>query len=480
MNLTVTTNVISNETEHRMSLKSKVLIIISSTLILLFVSTYLIATLVLQKSFAILEEEELQNNIHRIESAFMDEIEKIKTINYDYSAWDDMVAFTKSPNPNFIHSNMSDEVINNLGLNYVSIINHQNQSLFSRFHIEEDQWLKDTAAVVEFVHQRFLQPERMDQVQAGLVLVFDTPILFVSHPILRTDAGGPSMGVYVTLKYLDQAMVDQIRQRTLLNFEVMNLSVTDSFDVFLKTDSAAYHKQADPQTMIAHFFMNDLDNQRHIHFRLSYPRRISNLGHSTIHYLMGFMVIVAVIITLLTIILFYKLVLSRLDDLNAKIRKLDSGSEVSMEILNKGKNEFARIIESFLHHTHQEQEESHSHQPADPSDFLFTESITAKLFIDQAGHIVRINPAGLRLFGVLSIDAFQSYSILDDPNFSTIFPNHILPEKEAFTQIAYDTRLSGFPGLDPTLTYNLICRYLPISEEITSFKAAAYIQMIAV
>lgn len=469
-----------------MSLKQKILLIIISTLTLLIFCTYIIATMVLQESFSKLEDEELRDNMHRIQSAFADEFEKIKTLNYDYSSWDDMYSYIDSPNATFIRSNLEGDVIKNQGLNYVDIINRQNQSLFSRFHIKNDQWLNDTAGIVQFVRQKFNQPDQMEKVQAGFILSFSQPILFVSRPIKRTDESGLTAGVYVTLKYLDQDMIEQIRQRTLLNFEVLGRSTRDSLDQlyqiksYIPTDSDYYLITINQSFIHAHFFMNDLDNQSHIYFRLIAPRRIYIQGQSTIHYLLGLMVIIAVGITILTIGLFYKLVLSRLDALNVEIKKYDTQPPISLEILNKGKDEFARIIESFLHHSNYQQEDSCQDDTMKRDQLLFNDSITSYIFIDRIGQIIQINPAGLRLLGVSSMDQLQSYSVLSDQNLAVAFPDNHLPDKEIFIQIPYETEKNSLNLNTPPKVYNLIFRYLPIADDLLSNHSTAYIQLIAI
>src|SRR5437016_768603 len=97
-----------------MSLRAKTLVIVGATLLALLLSFQAVASVVLRRSVAQAEAQEVRQVVNGVRGAIDLTVSSFNTRFTDWSAWDDACRFVRDGNPEFIRSNLVDYSLKNL------------------------------------------------------------------------------------------------------------------------------------------------------------------------------------------------------------------------------------------------------------------------------------------------------------------------------------------------------------------------------
>ncbi len=109
-----------------MSIRKRSLIQVISIVTGLIAVTYLISRLILLNGFIKLEERDTQKNVMVAQGVLSDKIKNLDTKISDWANWDDAYKFVEDPNPDFIKSNLADQALLDLKIDFMIFINFIN------------------------------------------------------------------------------------------------------------------------------------------------------------------------------------------------------------------------------------------------------------------------------------------------------------------------------------------------------------------
>lgn len=203
-------------------------------LVLCIVFQILLQRYVVYPEFASLEAQKARDDIQRCIDAIGRELYHVGLLTTDWAKWDDSYAFVDDRNADYIASNLNDASFANNRLDLMVYLNNDRQVVFGK-RLASDM---GGEALATAGHCQVL-PRVLGSLIWGedeLDGVLDTPsgvLLFASRPIMTSMGEGPSRGRLVMGRFLDDEMLELLREQTKVNFDldVVTDADVDAIDV---------------------------------------------------------------------------------------------------------------------------------------------------------------------------------------------------------------------------------------------------------
>ncbi len=188
---------------------------------------FLVQYFIIVPSFIKIERQQGLINLNRTSNALDSELETLKMLSWDYSAWTDTYEFVHNLNKAYEESSLTNDILENYGIHLFMILNEKNEVVWGDV---ADPEYKNRIKLADFSYEIFpqdhpiLQFENSTDVQKiGTTGVFNTeygPLLFASSPILRSDSSGPSRGTLVMAKFLSADYVEKLKFSIGITFQI--------------------------------------------------------------------------------------------------------------------------------------------------------------------------------------------------------------------------------------------------------------------
>ncbi|TCI76591.1 EAL domain-containing protein [Exiguobacterium sp. SH0S1] len=193
-------------------IRTKLMIAIAVN-ILVFVSVifFVIRPYFIEKSME-QDRQTVESQIASVTETLANRKSTLERTLVDWAVWNDTYAFIQNQNDSYIASNISEESLENLSVQAIVYLNREGEVHYSTFRQEDAPLSKaDRQTIISDITNR-LSPglEKQDG-------VYDSdygPILYASHPILRSDTSGPVQGTLVMLEFVDADFLADLSAQT--------------------------------------------------------------------------------------------------------------------------------------------------------------------------------------------------------------------------------------------------------------------------
>jgi class 3 adenylate cyclase/sensor domain CHASE-containing protein len=206
-----------------MNLRHKTLLLTTVPLLGFLVLVYASLSVVLQRSYHRLEQEDAQRNVQRVEEALISDLNQLHSLTEDWAAWDDTYQFIRDGNATYVASNFQKYAFESLRLNVLVLVNTEGEVIYSNaYDLERGEFAPvppDVLAQLE-ADSPLLRFPHVAYHHQGLMRVDEQLMLTVVEPILRSDATGPPRGAMLMGRYMNQAMVADLSRRTQVSLTV--------------------------------------------------------------------------------------------------------------------------------------------------------------------------------------------------------------------------------------------------------------------
>ena len=240
-----------------MKLRKKIMIITGVTFFCAMIVVFAVSHVIVLGSFARLEEQNVKTNVKRTTDALAEEIKGIGSIGGDWAAWNETRDFVLGKNESYIEGNLTDEAISNLNFNFMIYVNELGEIVqtkhVNRVEAVESQapqsllkYISDNKSLLDHTHTR--------DSKNGIILIDEYPVLASFWPISSNDYSGPIVGTLVSGRYLDDANIEGLEDRTHLSIEIV------------RSDSDTDSVMTGAFTRVNHFSSRCLDQEElHVH-----------------------------------------------------------------------------------------------------------------------------------------------------------------------------------------------------------------------
>lgn len=206
-------------------MRSKITFLLAIVLVSYLAAHFAVQRLLISPMFTKLERDEAIKNVDRCISALDREVELLDRFTNDWASWDDSSDFVSNLNETFTKVNLSSEVFRLNKLNFIYFINKDLEPVWHRYIDEANQpltshilpsstWPKDHALVLPIKNMGSI---------SGLLTDGDRILMLSSRPILNSEGKGPSNGILVMGRHLDQAGLKRLSQQTRVTLQVWPL-----------------------------------------------------------------------------------------------------------------------------------------------------------------------------------------------------------------------------------------------------------------
>lgn len=298
-----------------MKLRTKTLLIVVSTLLLLLAAIYGASRSLLMAGFAKVEKEDTERNVKRVLDAFTEIVNNLNIKASDWAKWDDTYKFIEDKNQDYIQSNLTDESLKELKLSIMLFVDTNKNVIFEKSYdpITEKASLIDNSIKEIILNDTALMKMRdKDAVKNGFILLPDGPMTIVSRPILTSEGKGPIHGVLIFAKYLDSTEVNRLGNITHLALSVFNLKSNLTQEITLAKDKLSYSPiftiPLGLNRIAGYSYVNDIHNTPILITKIEVPRDIFKQGSITRIYLLVAIFISGAIFGIIILLLLEKLV----------------------------------------------------------------------------------------------------------------------------------------------------------------------------
>ncbi len=159
--------------------------------------------------------------------------QSLETLCYDYAVWDEMVKFVDSREPSFIESNLSANSFEAADIDGAYLFDTEGKLLwqyfvnptFSSHRLQKS----DTSWVGHVLPDGRAINERLPSTRNGIINLDGTVVYFSNAAVLPTSGKGAVAGSLLMVRGLDDSLIEQIRQLSLVNFTIEGLDSGKSY-----------------------------------------------------------------------------------------------------------------------------------------------------------------------------------------------------------------------------------------------------------
>lgn len=350
----------------KLTLRSKILIILLLVCSLLGGTAYFIYHQVLLPSFLDLERQHIESNITRVVHALENELDHISILANDWAAWDDTYKYIVDHNSEYEISNLSDTGFSNNQLNLIYLIDNSGRKVWGKFFGEDfettipiqpfDQ--NQFSADFPFLKYRSDKVPLNEQQSSGLILTDAGLMLCAARPIIDSNGNGPSRGTLIMGRLLSQDMVQKISRLTDIDFKAMpvakllNSSRTEKSSV---ENGENITFQASGDSLLASTIHKDILGKPALKITVTEQRHILDQGIKSLRMAMMLMAVGITLAMTLMMLILQGSVITPIKRITQNIlswrqskrpwESLDMGKYVSIEICILAE-EFGLLLES--------------------------------------------------------------------------------------------------------------------------------------
>ncbi len=353
-----------------MSLRRKNLVVIISTLIALVIILFVLSQYIILKQFDQQQQETVLLNMDRALNAFDVEIENLSIISRDWAYWDETYKFVQTRNETYITSNLTDESLQNLQLDFMLFVNLRGEVVTLKSiglpATNDGMIIRDLAANSEIQQTLFTIPSDQDVV-SGIIVFPETSVEIVSRAIFNSQQTGSPAGVLIIGRHLTQTLVTKIAKQTQLVINLKSLyapefgsDFTTAKSTLLAPDGLKVAYISKDRLAQGYALLNDITGQPAAILQIEIPNRILQAGKQAVLYILMALLISGLVFGAVIIWLMERIIISRLAYMDRRVFEIGNTDDLSARIVMPGNDELARLaatINTSLAKREQSQEE---------------------------------------------------------------------------------------------------------------------------
>jgi len=330
-----------------MNIQTKALAIIISSFILLTVTLSLTLLKISTDNYLQLEQDNVKEHLQRLVNIINLKQNDLQQFTGDWAIWDDSYQFIKNQNPEFIKSNFTAETFTTTNLAFIAYINRAGEIVYgSSFNQNTEQMTPLFSNLMPYLSPgaKLLEPVAPFEATCSLISIPEGNFMVASYPIHTSNAKGPSPGVVIIGKRLDQAFASDISDIIKLDFEIF--SINNSLPAQqknilqkLNNDNQYTTDVLSNQVISGYTFLNDTNNNPAILLQLYVDRAIYLQGKKSRQQMIWSIIAVASLLTAVLIYLIRTLILGRLSKLSSQVSNIQHSKNLDKRLNESSKDE---------------------------------------------------------------------------------------------------------------------------------------------
>lgn len=213
-----------------MSIRKKLLIFFLVQHLVFLIMALILGSLVIRPHNLEMEKKYSQEKISQITNIFYSEMKHLNLISIDWAVWDDTYAYVQDRNDEYIQSNFTHDLLDDINLNHIEIFDISGKSIY-----RNNDGQLDMSALMQdskTLRKEFLLADGKES-NYGVLALADKFALITIGSILQGDRQNPSVGYLMMLRIVDKDMIENINKSTNSTISLINekdLSLEDRFE----------------------------------------------------------------------------------------------------------------------------------------------------------------------------------------------------------------------------------------------------------
>lgn len=271
-----------------------------------------------------IESQISAEHLTRVESIIEHQYKILEQLAQDWAVWDDSYEFIDTPTAEFVDSNMTETILQDLGLDALLFYNAERQLIWGK------TWDIATAMPLELrqfpIHsqanpgyQNALMPQRalQDGHPTTGLLNSDGGIMLVSiNPVLPSDQKTPANGFLVMGRLLHGITFDDIQSIAKADLEVASLAqepLPAAMHVIVgnisSSSTGTFLDRSSNSQIMAYTLLTDIFGDETILLKVSLPRKVGPFAHAILHTNLWLTSIVLLLIISAFFLMIYALII---------------------------------------------------------------------------------------------------------------------------------------------------------------------------
>ena len=335
-----------------MGIVKKTLIIVAAILITVIIAFYFILRFSVLNDYLELEKVEITNDITQALK-----IIKIKTADLErtasnYASWDYTYSFISEGNEDFVKTNISEDIFQNLEINIFALIDNNKQiksvtlyDLNSKSSLNVPESLKNELRSSNYL---ITAPNRANGL-SGVSMIAGNPAIIITKPVLKSSGEGPAIGTLVLAQFIDEQMISNMSSETgntikfyNINDQAINNDYKKIIEELLEGKSFVL-RALDNSRASGYTLIKDINSTPILLLQVIAPRTIYLEGRKNINTYILILLSIGFISCITIILVLRKIVLFRIVYLSKKTTEIGTRRDLSKNIAFKGRDEISDL-----------------------------------------------------------------------------------------------------------------------------------------
>lgn len=352
-----------------MSLRQKTLLLIGLTLAGLIGVLYASLSILFLRSFAQIEERNVQRDVQRVQYAVLDELEKLKVTAADYAEWNETYDFIQDFDQDYVLANLSVTNLTTHELNVFLLLNTQGKLVIGKgFNPQKKQETPVPKSLQKHLgtDSVLLRHPDTNSSIAGIVLLPEGVLMLASNPILTSQGRGPIRGSLIMGRYLNTNRIQELAKRTQLSLTAYRIDDARLPADFIAARSAIARAETEAtpsiqdtelssqqtpiivrplseEAIAGYTLLQDIYGKPALLLRVDIPREIYQQGKLSLRYLVLSLLGAGIAFSIGVLLLLEKMVLFRLAHLSSGVGHIGTSNDLSMRVGVTGNDELTSL-----------------------------------------------------------------------------------------------------------------------------------------
>ena len=393
-----------------MSLRLKVLLILSVIFVLYAGLYYGIQRLFGMPSFLNMEQNVAVKDVERCMDALKREIHRLDLLTHDLAARDDTCQFVDDRNSNYINANLTIETFKNQKSNLINIYNSRGELVWGRcldLKSRKEIKLRDLSQQVLPLKHPLLLHKTIHSFIEGIWMTENGPMLIASRPISTSKNKGPSRGALIMGRFINDGLVETLAEQIGVDFKLLPVkkgSLPDDDKKVMnqiQSDKPIIIHPKDNKSLQGYAMFYNIHGTPALLVKASIPRDISIRGTTAMWFTNLTFMYAGLILIFINWSLFKGMIIKPLSELSEYVIAIDRSDDLPAQSPIERKDEIGKLAREFDSTLHRLKKEIEEHKQAEEElkkskDFLESVIESSKdgiVIFDKKGHILSVNNA---------------------------------------------------------------------------------------
>jgi diguanylate cyclase (GGDEF)-like protein len=305
---------------------------------------YIFSNTFLLKSFTDIEIDKAHTNAKVVLNYIQNDLNNMNSMNVDYAMWDDTFNYLNNRNNDYTSANFSNATsFAKAKISFIFLTDNFGNVVYKK-NIEDKTKGIFTEALAKNITSNvseLLSNNNTKNIK-GFILYDKIPVLISAERITKSDGSGRSPGILIFAKYYDKGEVDDIKQNTALQIDLVGYDK----NLILNNDSAkkdTFVKLTNENYITSYGLLNNIFSEPSFFVKITSQRDIFTNAKNTINFYLLILLVAMLLFSLCIFILIHVFVSKKIEIINSIVENVHNSDSVVPSIILKGNDEISEL-----------------------------------------------------------------------------------------------------------------------------------------